>query len=170
MSSAIPDSRKRPLPPSSSSASRPPPPPSAPPPEAKKRFIPDDAAPLEGMTKAELQAALKMSGQSLKELRDIAKQLEQFPRIGREAEIDPYVKDADLVMKKYPQPLVFSCYRCDHTKTSNMKAKYRGKENICGSCFDHMTRCIIPYRDLPDYQRPKQCIHKIPKTIQKQYR
>jgi hypothetical protein len=136
----------------------------------KKRFIPENSAPLEGMTKGELQAALKMSGQSLKELKDIAAQLEKFPPISRSDEIDPFVKAAELVMKKYPQPQVFSCYRCDHTKISNMKAKFRGKENICGACFDHITRCIIPYRELPDHQRPKQCIHKIPKTIQKQYR
>ena len=139
-------------------------------PPVKKRFIPEDAAPLEGMTKTELQAALRMSGQSMKDLKDIAKRLEQFPPSGRQDEIDPFVKMADLVMKKYPQAQVFSCYRCDHTRTSNMKAKYKGKEAICGSCFDHLTRCIIPYRDLPDYQRPKQCIHKIPRTIQKQYR
>jgi hypothetical protein len=163
----------------------PPPPPSMPPirkagdsivkpehsiPAARKRFIDDNAPPLEGMTKSELQAALKISGQSLKELKEIASQLERFPRVTRNEEIDPYVTITDLVMKKYPQPQVFSCYRCDHTKTSNMKAKYRTKENICGSCFDHLTRCVIPYRDLPDHQRPKQCVHKIPKTIQKQYR
>jgi hypothetical protein len=138
--------------------------------EAKRRFMPDNAAPLEGMTKAELQAALKMSNQSFKELKEIAKQLEQYPTTSRAAGIDPFVTASELVMKKYPQPQIFTCHRCDHTKTSNMKAKFRSKENICGSCFDHLTRCVIPYRDLPDHQRPKQCVHKIPKTIQKQFR
>ena len=144
--------------------------PEHPTPPVKKRYIDDNAPPLEGMTKGELQAALKMSGQSLKELKEIANQLEKFPRVSRNDEIDPFVTNADLVMKKYPQPQVFSCYRCDHTKTSNMKAKFRSKEYICGSCYDHLTRCVIPYRDLPEHQRQKQCINKIPKTIQKQYR
>ena len=147
-----------------------PPPPPGVPPVAKKRFIADDAAPLEGMTKSELQAALKLGNQSLKELKDIAAQLERFPRISRNDQIDPFATMSDLVMKKYPQPQVFVCHRCDHARTSNMKAKFRGKEYICGSCFDHLTRCVIPYRDLPDHQRPKQCIHKTPKSIQKQYR
>ena len=122
------------------------------------------------MTKIELQAALKLPNQSFKELKDIAKQLERYPPISREGDIDGFAVMADLVMKKYPAPQIFSCYRCDHTKTSNMKAKYRGKEIICGSCFDHLTRCIIPYRDLPDHQNPRQCVHKVPKTYQKQYR
>ncbi len=157
--------------PSSSSVSRPPPPPPRAPsemPPAKKRMIPDDAGPLEGMTKSELLAALKLPNQSFKELKEIAKKLEKFPPIGREAEIDGKILMADLKLKKYEQPQIFSCHRCDHTKTSNMKAKWRN-ENICGSCFDHLTRCVIPYRDLPEHQRPK-CIHKVPKTYQKQFR
>jgi hypothetical protein len=139
-------------------------------PMQKKRLIPDNAGPLEGMTKAELQAALNMGGQSFKELRDIAKKLERFPPISREDTMDGIVKADELVMKKYPQAQIFVCYRCDHVKTSKMRAKYKGKEYMCGSCFDHISRCIIPYRGLPDYQRPKQCIHKVPKTIQKMYR
>jgi hypothetical protein len=139
-------------------------------PAPKKRLIPDNAGPLEGMTKVELQTALKMGGQSFKELKEIAKKLEKFPPVSREEQIDPFIDTADLVMKKYPQPQIFVCHRCDHVKTSNMKAKYKTKENICGSCFDHITRCIIPYKGLPEYQKPKQCIHKIPKTIQKMYR
>lgn len=157
--------------PSLSSVSRPPPPPPRAPPEmppAKKRMIPDDAGPLEGMTKSELLAALKLPNQSFKELKEIAKKLEKFPPIGREAEIDGKILMADLKLKKYEQPQIFSCHRCDHTKTSNMKAKWRN-ENICGLCFDHLTRCVIPYRDLPEHQRPK-CIHKVPKTYQKQFR
>ena len=139
-------------------------------PEVKKRLIPENAAPLHGMTKGELQAALKLPNQSFKELKEIAKQLERYPPINREDEIDPFASMSDLRMKKYPQPQIFTCFRCDHTKTSNMKAKYREKELICGSCFDHLTRCVIPYKDLPAHQKPRQCIHKVPKGIQKQYR
>ena len=163
------ESRKRPSPwdqkgPSTSSST------AVPEPAVKKRLIPENAAPLEGMTKAELQAALKLGNKSFKDLRDIAKRLERFPPISKESEIDGSMETSDLVMKKYTQPQVFCCYRCDHTKTSNMKAKYRGQESICGSCFDHLTRCVIPYKGLPDYQKPQRCIHKVPKTYQKMYR
>ena len=133
-----------------------------------KRVIPENAAPLEGMTKVELQAALKLPNQSIKELRDIAKRLDRYPPVPRE--IDHVVLLADLVMKKYNQPQFFACHRCDHTKTSNMKAKWKGEHAMCGSCFDHLTRCVIPYRDLPEHQKPKQCIHKVPKSYQKQFR
>ena len=136
----------------------------------KKRVIIDSSNPLEGMTKVELQAALKLPNQSFKELRDIAKKLEKYPPISREGEVDAIVEMADLVMKKYPQPQIFCCYRCDHTKTSNMKAKFKGKETVCGSCFDHLTRCVIPYKGLPAHQKPEKCIHKVPRTIQKQFR
>jgi hypothetical protein len=138
-------------------------------PEQKKRFIPADAHPLEGMTKSELQAALKLPGQSLKELKDIAKRLERFPPISRESEIDDRIEMLDIKMKKYGDVQIFSCYRCDHTKISNMKAKWKGEYVICGACFDHLTRCIIPYRQLPEHQRPK-CIHKVPKQYLKEYR
>lgn len=138
---------------------------------AKKRVIPDNANPLEGMTKAELQAALHLPNQTFKDLREIAKKLERYPPISKEAEIDPSVDMADLVMKKYTQPQIFSCHRCDHTKTSNMKAKFKGgKQYICGSCFDHLTRCVIPYKGLPAHQKPEKCIHKVPRSIQKQFR
>jgi len=159
----------------SASVSRPPPPPPGLPhsvdplqPPAKKRMIPENAGPLEGMTKSELLAALKLPNQSFKDLKEIARKLEKFPPIGREGEIDGKILMTDLKLKKYDQPQVFACHRCDHTKTSNMKAKWKN-ESICGSCFDHLTRCVIPYRDLPEHQRPK-CIHKVPKTYQKQFR
>ena len=121
------------------------------------------------LTKAELQAALKLGKQPFKQLREIGKQLEKFPPISREGEIDLVIQMSDLSMKKYEMAQIFVCHRCDHVKTSNMKAKFRG-EALCGSCFDHVTRCVIPYRDLPDHQRPQRCIHKVPKTYQKQFR
>jgi len=139
----------------------------------KKRLIAEDAKPLEGMTKAELQAALNLPNQSFKELREIAKKLERYPPISRESEVDASVEMADLVMKKYSQPQIFCCFRCDHTKTSNMKAKWRSSNKpqvICGSCFDHLTRCVIPYKGLPAHQKPEKCIHKVPRSIQKQFR
>lgn len=135
-----------------------------------KRHIPDNAHPLEGMTKAELQAALRLGKQSFKELREIGRRLEKFSPIGREDQLDLTIETADLVMKKYPQAQIFVCYRCDHVKTSNMKAKFKTVESICGSCYDHLTRCVIPFRGLPEHQRPARCLHKVPKTYQKQYR
>ena len=155
---------------SSMPVSRPPPPPGMPAemPIAKKRFIPESAGPLDGMTKSELVAALKLPNQSFKDLKEIAKKLERFPPIGKEAQVDDKIEMADLKLKKYEHAQIFCCYRCDHTKTSNMKAKWK-EEYICGSCFDHLTRCVIPYRNLPEHQKPK-CIHKVPKTYQKQFR
>jgi hypothetical protein len=152
-------SRKRP----SSEFSRPPSPP-------RKRVIPENASALAGMTKSELQAALLLPDQSFKELRDIAKKLEQYSAVNREGQIDPYITAAEIVLKKYPQPQVFSCFRCDHTKISNMKAKWRKDKLICHSCHDHLTRCIVPYKDLPDHQKPKKCIHQVPKSYQKEFR
>ena len=122
-----------------------------------------------GNTKAELQAALLKQKLSFKELKEIGKELEKFSPVGRENELDIQIMLADLSMKKYPHPQIFVCYRCDHVKTSSMKAKYLGNP-ICGSCFDHVTRCVIPFRELPEHQRPARCIHKVPKTYQKQFR
>ena len=123
-----------------------------------------------GSTKSELHAALKRGNLPFKDLREIGKRLEQFSPIGREDEIDMVIEMSDITMKKYTQPQIFVCHRCDHVKTSNMKAKYKGTEPLCGSCFDHTTRCVIPYRGLPEHQRPARCIHKVPKTYQKQFR
>jgi len=172
MSLVDPDNRKRPA--SCTGLPPPPPPPPGRPanteePQLKKRFIPDNAGALEGMTKSELQASLKLPNQSFKELKEIAKKLEKFPPISRDGEVDGRIEMADLKMKKYDHPQIFSCYRCDHTKTSNMKAKWKSEYVICGACFDHLTRCVVPYRHLPEHQKPK-CIHKVPKTYQKQFR
>lgn len=139
-------------------------------PPPKKRLIPENASSLAGMTKAELQAALLLPDQSFKELREIAKKLEQYPPVNREANVDAFVETSDLVMKKYNSPQVFTCFRCDHTKISDIKAKWRGDKFICHSCHDHLTRCVIPYKDLPDHQKPKRCIHKVPKSYQKEFR
>eukprot|EP01067_Filipodium_phascolosomae_P005375 Filipodium_phascolosomae@DN3458_c0_g1_i1.p1 len=122
-------------------------------------------------SKAQLIDDLKVA-QTFKEKNSILKALKNFDANPRVEEVDNAAELKDISLKKYAHPQCFICYRCDHAKMSNMKAKWKLNDNvfksICGSCFDHVTRCVIAYRDVPEHQKPKRCIHYIPKCFKRE--
>eukprot|EP01066_Platyproteum_vivax_P009158 Platyproteum_vivax@DN4001_c0_g1_i1.p1 len=108
---------------------------------------------------------------TFKEKNAIMKALKNFDPNPKHEEVDNAAESKDMVLKKYAQAQCFLCYRCDHIKMSNMKCKWSspsGVHNVCGACFDHVTRCVIAFRDVPDHQKPKRCIHYIPKCFKRE--
>ena len=130
--------------------------------------------------KAELIAALERGDRPFKEKNEIVKRLCQFPTVSKANDIDPLVKGEHISMKQFKTPQAFYCPRCDRAKISTMKASLittpgmglSGSKDIsvCGSCYDHLTRCVIPYRGMPEYQKPEKCIHQVPRGYQKKFR
>ncbi len=141
----------------------------------RKREVSDNVGAWDGMTKSELLEALKItnanSSAPFKDKNEIIKRLNKFPAVSKADQLDSQLEAADLIMKDYkPKAQAFVCYRCDKAKISTMKGRWKNDKLLCTCCFDHITRCVIPYRNVPEYQRPERCVHQVPKAYQKQYR
>eukprot|EP00916_Digyalum_oweni_P023746 GHVL01039366.1.p1 GENE.GHVL01039366.1~~GHVL01039366.1.p1 ORF type:complete len:151 (+),score=16.32 GHVL01039366.1:46-453(+) len=110
--------------------------------------------------------------QTFKDKNSILKALRNFDPCPKFDEVDNNVETSDIVLKKYSQPQSFVCFRCDIPKMSNMKAKWQltgnPVRNICGACFDHVTRCVIAYRGVPEHHLRTKCMHHIPKSYKRQ--
>jgi tetratricopeptide (TPR) repeat protein len=147
-------------------AAPPPPPPSGGPPAKLKKPEP---LPISAMNRTQLIEALYSSG-PFKEKNEIVKRLQMYPANPLSEKIDDGIQASELVMKQYKTPQAFLCHRCDRAKISSHKVRLQEKHDLCGSCYDHLIRCVIAFRSVPEYQRPEKCIHEIPRSYQKKYR
>jgi tetratricopeptide (TPR) repeat protein len=135
--------------------------------ETPSAVTPDGRKKFKEMSKSELISAFETSSY-FKEKNELKKILEEFPA-------DPLPEDdlrftkENVTMKEWPTPQAFQCIRCDRPKISTMKGSFEGKNALCNSCHDHLTRCVIPYRNNLD-KKPERCMHQVPKGYQKQYR
>ncbi len=120
-------------------------------------------------TRAELIEELYAAG-PMKIKNELVKRLNEFPASKNFETIDSAALARDLEPLSKTGPFAFLCARCDKAKISALLGTWKKENFLCHACLDHLTRCVLPVRDLPPHLRPEKCIHQVPKGYQKLYR
>ena len=128
-----------------------------------------DSVRSDSATRLDLIAELYASG-PMKVKNELIRRLNEFPSTKQSEIVDPQTLAEDLAPLSKPAPFAFLCMRCDKAKISTLLATWRKEQWLCHACYDHLSRCVVPYRDLPVHLRPEKCIHQVPRGYQKKFR